>query len=488
MKKIKLYLLAFVVGSGVLSCDSDSDNFGVHLVDDGVEGVVNTYDLKVYNVDNKDATRADSYVLQKAMLGAFSEDKFGMQKSAYITQIRLYSYAPKFGTNPVVDSVVLEIKPEYANSAPKVSTSEVEYGGEKAKKTLTIHDVLKYGKEGATLTIKVNEVEEGIGKVGDEILSNKVVRVGRELGSKSFSGKVTSVNIARTSDSKVLLSRDANIRVDLDKNTFQEKILNKSNGAELATESAFIEYFKGLKIDISEEDGYLMTILPNNIELKMYYTSGEANDRKSEVYSFNLGANNAKFSQISYKRNNDYSSILNKSNKIDGDPLIYVQGMGGSGMGVKMSGSYIDQLRKLYQEKGTAILSAKIRLNIDISWKNTYAKPTEFLVKEIGSTDFITDLKTMFYNANYRLVKTYTIDNVPTHYDIDITKTIKDIVEQNKEPKDLVINVGEYIRMNGALVSEVLNTNAYSPYRVIFVGTDAKNAASAKLMVTHITK
>lgn len=488
MKKIKLYLLALVVGGGVLSCDSESDNFGVHLVDDGVEGAINTYNLKVYNVDNKDVTRADSYVLQKAMLGAFSEDKFGMQKSAYITQVRLNSYAPKFGANPVVDSVVLEIKPEYANSTPKVSTSEVEYGGEKAKKTLTIHDVLKYGKEDATLTIKVNEIEEGIGKVGDEILSNKVVRVGRELGSKSFSGKVTSVNIARTSDSKVLLSRDANIRINLDKNTFQKKILNKSNVAELATEIAFVEYFKGLKIDVSEEDGYLMTILPNNVELKMYYTSGEKDSRKSEVYNFNLGANNAKFSQISYKRNNDYSSILNKSNKVDGDPLIYAQGMGGSGMGVKMSGGYIDQLRKLYQEKGTAILSAKIRLYIDASWKNAYTKPTEFLVKEMGSNDFITDLKTLLYNANYRLVKTYTTDNIPTHYDIDITKTIKDIVEQNKESKDLVINVGEYLRTNGALVSEALNTNVYSPYRVIFVGTDAKNTNSAKLIVTHITK
>lgn len=37
-----------------------------------------------------------------------------MQKSAYVTQVRLSSYTPDFGTNPVLDSAVMLIKPSYS--------------------------------------------------------------------------------------------------------------------------------------------------------------------------------------------------------------------------------------------------------------------------------------------------------------------------------------------------------------------------------------
>ena len=118
MKKIKLFLFLLFFGSIVVGCNSDADDLGLQFFENNeAQGEQAAYDLVAYNVNNNDVVRSDSYSLKKATLGAFSESQFGMQKSAYVTQVRLSKYAPDFGTNPVVDSVVLEIKPEYDATA-----------------------------------------------------------------------------------------------------------------------------------------------------------------------------------------------------------------------------------------------------------------------------------------------------------------------------------------------------------------------------------
>ena len=64
--------------------------------------------------------------LSEATLGAFDEPNFGMQKSSYVTQVRLSSYDPDFGANAVVDSVVLQMKPLYQTATDSVVTKTYE--------------------------------------------------------------------------------------------------------------------------------------------------------------------------------------------------------------------------------------------------------------------------------------------------------------------------------------------------------------------------
>lgn len=487
---MKLLLSALLLGGLVISCDSDADRLGAQFFE-GAEGETTSYDLVAYNMDNGDVVRGDAYALQRATLGAFSEEQFGMQKSAYVSQVRLSSYAPNFGTNPVVDSVVLEFKPEYYTASDSITktTKTLTYKGEDATQTLTTYKAIKYGNTNKTLTFQVSEVLSDIGNVGEEILSNKSVSEGTILGTKTFDGNVSAVNIVKTSDNTSLLSKDVGVRIALNKGFFQTKIANKNGSAELNDEATFVNYFKGLKLSVAENDGYLVSFDPASVSLTMYYTSGEEGSRTSSSYNFNMGSSNAYFSQISSKRNKNFTNAITKSNVNNGDPKLYVQGMGGSGFGVKLSGESIETLKALYKEKGNSILSAKIRVYTDVdTWNNAYTKPSGFLVKQIGSSDFITDLSTMFSNANYRLVSAYQTNTNPAYYDINITKTIKDIVEQGAEPKDLVINIGEYILKNNALVSEDYNTNVYSPYRAVLVGTDLTNENRAKLIITSVSK
>ena len=487
MNKIKSILSVFLFGGLMVSCNSDSDDLGKNLFDgNSVTGNQVSYDLVAYNINNGDAVRADSYALQRATLGAFTEGRFGMQKSAYVTQVRLSKYAPDFGTNPVVDSVVLEIKPQYDATTKTVTTTDVTHGGQAAKQTLTKYEAVKYGNPAATMNIDVHEIATDLGAVGTEKLSNSPVATsGLPLGTKVFSGNVYAVSINKTSDNTALLTKDIGLRIQLDKNYFKTKITDKNGAAELSNESNFINYFKGLKISVRENDGYLINFAPNEVTMTMYYKSGG----KSNTFSFDLGSSNVHFSKISYTRSSTFNAVMANINSTNGDPLLYMQGMGGPGAGIKLNGAGISDLKRLYKERGAAILSAKVRLYTDTNaWNNSYTKPVGFLVRKQGETDFITDLKTMLGNSNYSLVKAYSTNSNPSYYDIDITKTIKDIVEKEVEAKDLIVNIGEYLTSNGNLVSEDYNNNVSSPYRAVFVGTNAANNNRPKLMVTYVTK
>ena len=487
MNKIKSILSVFLFGGLMVSCNSDADDLGKNLFDgNSVTGNQVSYDLVAYNINNGDAVRADSYALQRATLGAFTEGQFGTQKSAYVTQVRLSKYAPDFGTNPIVDSVVLEIKPQYDATTKAVTTTNVTHEGQVAKHTLTKYETVKYGNPAATMNIDVHEIATDLGAVGTEKLSNSTVTTsGVPLGTKVFSGNVYAVSINKTSDNTALLTKETGLRIQLNASYFQTKIANKSGAIELSNESNFINYFKGLKISVRENDGYLINFAPNEVTMTMYYKSGG----KSNTFSFDLGSSNVHFSKISYTRSTTFNSVMANINSTNGDPLLYMQGMGGPGAGIKLNGAGVSDLKRLYKERGAAILSAKVRLYTDTNtWNNSYTKPVGFLVRKQGETDFITDLKTMLGNSNYSLVKAYSTNSNPSYYDIDITKTIKDIVEKEVEAKDLIINIGEYLTSNGNLVSEDYNNNVSSPYRAVFVGTNTANNNRPKLMVTYVTK
>ena len=491
MKKIKLFLFSLFLGSIAVGCNSDADDLGLQFFENNeTQGEQAAYDLVAYNVSNNDVVRSDSYSLKKATLGAFTEGQFGMQKSAYVTQVRMSSYAPNFGVNPVVDSVVLEIKPEYDATAKTTSTTNITYKGQAAKQTITAYSAVKYGNSASAMTINVNEITTDLGNTGTEILSNKTVTAGTLLGTKSFTGNSIAVSINKVSDNTALLTKDAGLRIPLNTSYFQTKIADKGGASELSNESNFINYFKGLKISIQENDGYLINFAPDQVTMTMYYTYGDASDRKEGTYSFNLASPNVHFSQISYNRNTIFNNVMAGIDRTNGDPLLYMQGMGGPGAGIKIPENAIEALKTLRRDRRAAIVSAKIRLYTDTSvWNNSYTKPESFLVKKEGETDFIADIKAMLYNNNFKLVTAYATNANPSYYDVNITKTVKDIVEQGQEAKDIILNIGSYLtNYNGALVSEDYNTNVYSPNRAVFVGTNSVSQYRPRLLVTYIVK
>lgn len=491
---LKASLLALAGGMLLWNCESEADNLGSQFFN-GADGTVQTYPVIAYNVNNNDSIRSDASKLSNASLGAFTEPAFGTQKASYVTQVRLGSYAPDFGKNAVVDSVVMVMRPSYAADSATTKTYE-DYtypDGNPAKKVVNLYPVTRYGKRNSKMTINIHEVTEFLGGAAEAVYSNRKVATGSLIGSKVFDGSITSVKITKKSDNSDLLSRDASLRIGLDKDFFQNKIVTKAGAAELSDASNFIRYFKGLKISVAENDGFMFNFNPNDITMVMYYkydnTSNGTTTRTQGTFSFDLGATNAHFSQIDYDRKGSAVGAATYD-AVAGEEKLFVQGMGGPGFGIKIPAETVSKIKELYKKENIAILSAKIKVFTDkTAWNNSYAKPAYFTVKQKDSLGFTADMKAMIGNPAFNLVKANKLNENPAYYEITITQSFKNMIEKEAANSDFIMNIGSYeLAQNGAYQGQAYNTRVYTPHRVVLVGTQPGNANSAQLNIIYTKK
>ena len=505
IKKIKtissVAAVALLGGMLVINCEAESDRLGEQFFEgNGAEGTEVSYDLVAYNIFNNDTLRSDNALITNAALGAFDEGVFGMQKSAYVTQPRLSKYNPTFGTNAVIDSVVLSIKPNYVSDSVTTSTDETYTypdGNIAARKIVNTYPIKKVGKSATSpLTFQVHEVTDFLGGYDEKRYSNLSVNVNPVmLGEKTLStGKVSSVQIINKSTTADLVNLDAAIRIPLDNNFFKNKILDKQGSSELRDASNFIRWFKGVRISVAENDGYLFTFVPSNANIKVYYkydevSNGTTTSKKGNL-SIALGAElSTRFSQIYFDRS---SSIMQGAmatiNTITGDKKLYAQGMGGPSIGLKIPDATVADLRNLYANDHNAIMTAKIRLYTDSDeWNNSYEKPNMLTILQKGSTTMLTDLTAFSALSTFNLVKSYNLDQNPAYYDLTVTQTVKEIIEANKENKDFVLHVGSFLK-NGTtntFFAPRYTSRAFTPNRTVFVGTDATNVNRARINIIY---
>ena len=514
MKMIPFLVMGMLV---LNSCEGELDDLGSQLVAaNGSEGVDKAFSLIAYNIDNSDLIRADASVLDSVRIGAFTEGKFGGQKASYITQLRLNSYSPDFGKNPAIDSVVLILKPRYESATDSIKTTTDENyiypdGAVAAKKVVTTYPVSKYGKykiggQKTKFTIKVNDINDFLGSTSDSLASNKTISLGTELGSKTFDGTVNSVVVTKDSDATELLNRAVSYRMELtNKDFFKTKLIDKQGDQVLKDAASFIRYFKGISISVQEDDGYLFSMAPNDAAITIYYkndvtaTDGTVTRTKAEL-ALNLGSGNVHLSKIDYTRAGtpyydamtDAKSIkiadFNKTNEALNVPSskyaqeLYLQGMGGSSVGIRIPAATILKLKNNYKNDKIGIVSAKIRLyNDDISWDNKYKKPSNMLVKNRVLKGFLPDM-TSLASAGYSLLKTGNLSTNEAYYDIGITASLKTIIEdETYDPtttnRDYLISLGSYLSdaSTGLLLGQNFNTRTYNPYRIVLKGTDTQN-------------
>lgn len=519
IKKLFNIVALLAIGSlTLISCESDADMLGSQFFQNGAEGIDDVSPVIAYNVYNNDSLRirTDGIQADSVVLGAFKDSQFGLQKSAYVTQVRLSSYAPDFGANPVLDSAVLSIVPNFRIDSATTTTNEnyiFPDGAVPAKKVVSTYPVKKYGNTkigGKTVfNIKVHEVTDFLYSRAEKFYSDKVVGTGALLGSTVFKGDVNLVQVTKKSDNSSLLDIATSLRVKMDSAYFQNNIIKKASSPELADVASFIRYMKGMKISVDENDGYLFKFSPNSVTLKLYYkkdnVANGVTTRVPSQFSLDMGASNVHYSHIEFQRGNTPSyAALNNPNRQNGDPRIYAQGMGGGGVGIRIPATKIDELRNLYNNNKIGIVTAKLRIYTDLNtWNNTYEKPRNFLVRQREVKDdgtfqdfysFMADMSALGYSGNFLLVKPYELNHNPAYYDIGITQTFKDIIENKATNKDFILNVGSYTTdASGVLYgttyssygAQNFNNRSYTPNRAVIVGTDAQNANSAKLIVRY---
>lgn len=502
----KLFNISLVVLGSILllNCEPEADNLGEQLFTDGAaQGNEKLFDLIAYNINNGDKIRSDaSRLYNNAVLGAFTEPVFGKQKASYITQLRMQSYNPDFGANPAVDSVVLVLKPLYASDSVTTTTDEgfvYADGNVAAKLVKNTYPVRKYGKtkiNGKTIfNIRVHEVNDFLKSTVDSVYSNATYNYSTLLGSTVFDGSVSSVKITKDSDNTEILTRDANIRMKLDNSFFKTKIIDRQGSVDLKDAAGFIRYFKGIRISVDENDGYLFGFSPDAGEIIMYYKSDKTENgvttRPQSSFKLTMGADNVHVGQYEYDRaGTALQTALATSNENTGDSKLFAQGMGGPAIGIKLSPATVTQLKNLYQNDKAGIISAKIRLYSDTElWNNSYEKPSIFTLLQKNVNAFLPEMSVLSQANGFSLVRAYDLDKNPAYYDFTITKTLKDLIETEAPQNDYIINVGSFIPNDkGVLTDYRLNSTASTPTRIVLVGTTSDNTNRAQLRVTYGTK
>lgn len=523
VKRTLAILFVAVFGSALLyNCEPEADSLGEQLFIDGAaEGNVTSYDLIAYNINNHDSIRSDASRLVSlinttgvstytSVLGAFSEGQFGMQKASFLTQLRMSTDNFDFGTSPKIDSVVLVMRPAAVAdsvSAPGAKDENLLIGNETVPvstdiKTYPISYTKKYGKTklgaGGTNTllhIKVDEVTTFLDGNSDAFKSSNVtVATGESLGTSVFDGKVRAVTITKKSDNSSVFTSDTGFRMALNKNFFQTKILDKSKKPELMDAANFTRYFKGIRLSVDETDGYLFEFSPDNMEIVMYYTN-EKNDNGTITRpqsTFKLLVSGGRYGQYEYNRTGSaWGTASSAINENDGDPKLYLQGMGGPSIGVKIPEATITKLKELYTKDKAAIISAKIRIFTDPSWNNNYRKTEEnfTIVKKpvtgvLTSGGFISDI-----SAGFDWLKSSDSTNKPAYYDFTVTKTVKDIVEGTQENQALLINMGKFVPTEANVFAGYKYTSrAFATERGVYVGSDKTNPNRIQLKITYGTK
>lgn len=540
LKRTFAMLLLAIFGSTILyNCEPDPDSLGEQLFnDDAAQGNEIAYPVIAYNYDNKDSIRSDaarlisgvnesgaaSYV---GVLGAFTESQFGMQRASYVTQLRMPVDNYDFnGANPKVDSVVLVVRPPanttastyfFESDSLKTNTFEksdfpvdgVATAVSIEKKT---YPVRKYGKIGGaskSMKINVHEVTTFLDSNDDTFKrSNKIISTGELLGSGVFDGNINSISITKKSDNSVVFTGNLGFRMKLSNtNFFQTHILDKKGKPELQDASNFIRYFKGIKISVDETDKYLYQFSPNDLQLIMYYkydkTDNGTTTRPQTNLVFNLGGSNAHIGLYEYSRiNSSVEKALAAINTSEGDEKLYVQGMGGPSVVMKIKDETIADLKKIYVEKKAGILSAKIRVYVDpLSWKNTNStedRRFSILTNTLNSNGTI-DFSKLAYTSDLSTgLGLYNYNKDKDYYDIVVTKTIKDLVEDVKDSdgnfiknKPLIISAGTFAaNATGTLLGVRNTTRAFDMNRIILTGIDKTNTNPKRiqLMVTYGTK
>jgi len=541
VKRTLAMLFVAVFGSALLyNCEPEPDSLGEQLFIDGAaEGNVTSYPLIAYNVNNNDSIRSEASRLisqvtgaggssSLAVLGAFSEGQFGMQKASFLTQLRMSTDNFDFGKTPKVDSVVFVMKPSVSSVADSIVTRPLKdenilIGTENVAvsteiKTYPTDFNFKYGKTklgtGGSHTlmhINVDEITTFLDGNTDAFkYSNVAVSTGESLGSGILEGRVSAKTITKKSDNSTVFTSDPGLRIRLNKDFFQTKILDKNGKPELMDAANFTRYFKGIRLSVTDTDGYLLQVSPDNMEIIMYYTN-EKNDngtitRPQSTFKFSLAGNvgNARIGQYEYDRTNSaWGEARNSINPTTGDKKLYLQGMGGPSVLVKIPDQTINDLKALYDTKKTAIVSARIRIYTDeVAWKNNYKRmDNNFTLvpavsKKVNNKDvFVPESFLADTSVGFNWIRSYDLDKNPSYYEFTVTKTVKDIVEKaadgtTKENKPLLLNIGKFVLSDGTTrIGYRFTERAFATERGVFVGSDENNPERRiQLKITYGTK
>ena len=418
------FLILFLILINLVACKKDPYTLGLSLLpptDTLSVKTTDTVSIVAYSV-LQDSIRSDE--TKTNILGSFVDPVFGKTTASFCTQLRLSSEGVDFGTNPVLDSVVLMLR--YSSI---------------------------YGNPDALQNVRVYELNESI-TVDTAYYSNHNIQYYNTLlADYTFKPNLTdSVSIYGT---KVL----PHLRINLSNQTnyFGNKILY-APGDILLSNTKFVNFINGLYIQSSpvNADGSLISFSMSSELTKMvvyfhsYDTIGTLKD--SLHYDLVINALCPRFNTFDHNQYADAvpefkSQVLNHDTLL-GKNFLYIQGL--AGVKIKLHMPYLENFNSKLA-LNTAILIIK-----NFQTDTTLAPPAQLtLIQE----DSVGKMHTLIDEAEGSGYFGGTYISSDRSYRFRITRHIQQVIQ------------GKIKNNNLFLIVNNPSSNVLPPQRMIGIGT-----------------
>lgn len=539
--RILMFSLSFFV---LISCEQEDKLTGISVLGSGDV----SFDEQVLGLDVtnmfSNSIRSDRKamisfgegggIVSGACVGVFDEPIFGKTKADLYMQPRMSALSPNFGKDPQIDSIVLYLPVQkFKKDTISKDVKLLETRFEKTKEegcgkvvdtVYTYREMAKfeldslYGKKDMKMKLQVHQVIEPMYSVDSVLFSNKKFATGNLLGEVELSkyGNTESFYTVRAStakkNQKKYLSKEEIPSVKVKLNGLNNLILNEvlRNPMAIKNQAIFVNrILKGLKISVSNDQGFLININPLNARLNVYYnrvnesfkdknSNGVDDNEETCDVKINTPRVNTTFQFFMGSLFNVYQSgIENQKGSIDYNTVssdkIYLEGMGGSFAKLHIKDRELDKFRENVKKNNWAIMEAYLRIYPDKKLQGNLPLPEYLTVYNYSEKELIDD-----YVGSSRVETPFVFSDISRRYNektgfyqLKITRLLKNIIEENKANVDLALEIGNYYNPDNQAQYQPkyywAKDRIHNPYRIILEGNDTSEK-SIKLVIKYAKK
>ncbi len=475
---IKKVLPVFLAGI-LWSCDEDFNSIGSDIVAD--DTTINSMYFESAIAYNRATGVVQTSNLPLNSLGVINNPVFGKTVVSYVTQVQFAG-----GINPLngIENAIInrvELRIPYFSKLKETDidgnrTFELDsLFGNTGKFRLNIYESGYYLRDYDPST-NFEEYQKYYSDMYDEINNAKI---GDRLNNSSnpedndmFYFSSAEHVIYDGDDLTSVKERIApQMRMELDKDFFQQKIFNAPAG-QLDNNNTLANYFKGLFFQVEDLglESHLMQLDFSKGEIAIYYTIPD--NEAERLLSIKLAGQNVSLVQNQFS--STYTNALSSADPILGDEKIYIKGSEGSVgyidlFGGEASGE-LEELRELVNNEKWLINEANLIFYIDKSQMDTnpfvpYRLYLYNANQNIPLIDYTADSSNKFIFGG-GLVKE---DDKGLYYKIRITSHIKNLLK-NEESKNVTLGlaVTENINLTAmATLKDGIGLPSTSPYRYV---------------------
>jgi hypothetical protein len=356
MKKLKISLRNLTLFSALLltltACDKDFANIDSDIINNDNASHFDTnssrFDVIAYT---KKLEPVQTNALPLNILGLYEDPgvSYGRSTANFVSQIRGNLTDPDFGTNAVIDSVILTI-PYFStpNGTDDDGRTVYELDSVFNNNTikLSIYENNYFLRDFDPTSSNINTAQSYYSNKSTGSNSIDDSQLEGQLLYQNLNFKADPIQIILTEgegDDKIETSRTApalRIKFDDDAQSFwQEKIIDAAGQPELSNLNNFNDYFRGLyfkaELDSDNNSGQmlLLDMASNASNIIIYYTRdplAEDTERVQTTYTFNFTGNRINFLA------NDFD--LSNGNETTGDENLFLKGGQGSIAELKLFG------------------------------------------------------------------------------------------------------------------------------------------------------